>query len=516
LLRVLIVDDEQIERDGLKAMIRKGYPELAIEQARNGSHAIEVTREFMPDLILMDIKMPGLGGLEAVELIHGEFPHIHFMMVTAYEKFEYAREALKLGVKDYLLKPSRASEIIETVGKAIREIEEERKERVTRLTEQDTIRKMLPVIEADVVTQLLFDHVHEVHLSERVKLLGGSATNEAFVMLVFMHACPSPDLFYSAVKKKVSEYGCGWVGARSSQQIPLIVFRQEGLSYRAQAASLVQLLLQQQRRVPGTDCFIGIGNVYASLNDVRYSYQEALISGADPALQARFRFYADKPETIGQAARGYGHEQTEKRLIDHTRLGQWEQVKQVVHECIQVFESGGVPLRQAQQRVLETQWIVSRVLAEMGVGVERPLYSFNIEDYRQLRSETDCLLGKSMKAMAEHQQSLAPDIVQQIKQYIIEHSSEEVSLESIGSRVGMSPFYISKVFKEQVGVNFIDFLTECRIEKAKSLMCDPEASMKEITFEVGYNDPNYFSKVFKKMCGMTPTDYRKTMFGKKR
>ncbi|MGM0973859.1 MAG: helix-turn-helix domain-containing protein [Bacillota bacterium] len=80
--------------------------------------------------------------------------------------------------------------------------------------------------------------------------------------------------------------------------------------------------------------------------------------------------------------------------------------------------------------------------------------------------------------------------------------------------MGLSPIYISKMFKEKLGVNYIDFLTECRIEKAKKLMADSGKSLKEITFEVGYHEPNYFSKVFKKMCGQSPTEFRKALLGK--
>jgi two-component system response regulator YesN len=172
-------------------------------------------------------------------------------------------------------------------------------------------------------------------------------------------------------------------------------------------------------------------------------------------------------------------------------------------------------LLQTQQRVLELLWIASRVLIEMGIATETPLFSFQSQDYRQLRAESGLLLDRMRQSFTEYHDRVEPDTIQQIKQYIIEHSHEDVSLDMIGKRVGLSPFYISKMFKEQLGVNYIDFLTECRIDKAKKLMSDPERSLKEITFEVGYHDPNYFSKVFKKMCDASPTEYRKTLLGKK-
>ncbi|MDP4162476.1 MAG: AraC family transcriptional regulator, partial [Bacillota bacterium] len=179
------------------------------------------------------------------------------------------------------------------------------------------------------------------------------------------------------------------------------------------------------------------------------------------------------------------------------------------------YENEDVNLLQIQQRVLELLWIASRVMSEMGVETDTPLYSFQAQDFRQLRAETSNLLDRMRQSYVEHYERLEADSIHKIKQYIIEHSHEDISLDALGKKVGLSPIYISKIFKEKLGVNYIDFLTECRIGKAKKLMGDPEKSIKEITYEVGYHEPNYFSKVFKKMCGTSPKDYRKTLLGKK-
>lgn len=513
-MKLLIVDDEQVEREGLEAILRNGFPEITIHIAKNGMKAVQMVHEQIPDLILMDIKMPGMNGLEAVEQISSDYPHIKFIMVTAYDMFEFARKALKLGVVDYLLKPSKASEIIETVGRVLIKIEEERSEQDERTLARETLQRMMPIVESDVVTQLLYDHVHEVHLDEMLELLGGDMTREAYVMLIILGKSISLDLFYAELKEKMRQLQSGWVGAMSGHQIPLIVFRENGKSYRSGATSLVQQLLSLQEKVPGTVCFAGIGNPYDSLDQIRLSYQEALISSADTSLAAKHRFYMDLPALIERKS-DYPTRQLEKQLLEYIRLGQWEQVRYSVMEMIQYYENYGASIVEAQQRGMEALWIISRVLLEVGVEMDKPLFSFQAQDYRQLKSEIDLLLNKQFTYFTAHQDRLVPDVVQQIKQYIIMHSQEDISLEMIAKKVDLSPYYISKVFKDQLGINYIDFLTECRIQKAKSLMSDPELSLKEITFEVGYNDPNYFSKVFKKSCGIAPTDYRKAMLSKK-
>ncbi|MWC28858.1 response regulator [Paenibacillus sp. MMS18-CY102] len=509
MLKLLIVDDEPLEREGLQAILHHGIPESHIELARNGAMAVEVARSFEPDIILMDIKMPGMSGLEAVAIIKKAQPAMKFIMVSAYEAFDYARQAMKLGVSDYLLKPSKASEIVAVVRHATEKLLQERALEKQIQQERQTLHRVMPLIECDVVTGLLYDHVHEIHIEEMLAMLGSDNTKEAFVLLVVLGDC-SAEAAYSAIKRRMRELGCGWVGAMTGRQVPIVIFRQLGVSFRAQASSLVQQMLTLQQRAIGTDGFVGIGNPYGSLNDIRHSFREALLATADASLLARHRFYADMDlRQPASSIGGLDRIRVDKETVERIRLGQWEGIRQSVSRLIDGFEHSGASLVACGQAVLEQLWIVYRTAMELGVEADRPLFSFQARQYYQMRSEAQSVLDQLIESFTRHRSKLEPDIIGEIKQYIAEHSQEEISLETIAKRVQLSPHYISKMFKEQLGINYIDFLTECRINKAKALMLNPQLSMKEITFEVGYNDPNYFSKVFKKICGASPSEYRK-------
>ncbi|SFB14309.1 MULTISPECIES: response regulator [unclassified Bacillus (in: firmicutes)] len=510
--KLLIVDDEQIEREGIQVILQRAFPELIIEQAKNGKIAVEMATEFRPDLILMDIKMPGMNGLEAIERISAELPNIKFVMVTAYDTFDYARLALKLGVKDYLLKPSTANEIVATVGRVLKQTEEEQKSLAMNEHQKEALQKALTLVETDVVTQLLFDHVHEVHLDMLVEMLDIRSTNEKFVMIVLLPA--GSENYYSTIKEKVRRTKSGWVGAMYGRQLPIIVFREPDITFRSQAKKLANEILSAANSDLREGWFVGIGNVCDSLEQIRQSYQESLIATMDTSLQDKYRFYEDVP-VLGTLGEGQLDKQREKQYLDKVRLGQWEQARMYVMNVIQRYENEGANLLQTQQRVLELLWIATRVMNEMGVETNTPLYSFQAQDFRQLRAETGHLLDRMKHSYVEHYDRLEADTIHQIKHYIIEHSHEDISLDALSRKVGLSPIYISKIFKEKLGINYIDFLTECRIKKAKQLMGDPEKSIKEITFEVGYHEPNYFSKVFKKMCGTSPKEFRKTLLGTK-
>src|SRR5690606_13986596 len=155
------------------------------------------------------------------------------------------------------------------------------------------------------------------------------------------------------------------------------------------------------------------------------------------------------------------------------------------------------------------------VLAEIAIEAKKPVFSFRAADYRQLRAEAQAALGKLIRSAESYRSRIGPDAAVRMRQYIDAHASEEISLERLAAVLHMSPYHLSRLFKEEMGMNYIDYLTECRIGKAKEQLADPARSLKEIAFDVGYNDPNYFSKVFKKVCGMSPTEYRRSLLSKK-
>lgn len=519
--RIMIVDDEQVERDGLEAILKSQFNQHEFMQAENGRRAIELTNEWLPDLVLMDIKMPGINGLEAIEAIGAAHPWIKFVMITAFDTFDYARKALRLKVKDYILKPSRADVIIDKVNEILNEITNDRDKVAQHQLLEDQLDKLLPMAQTDLVTQLLFDHVHDIHLEEVLGLVGGSPEREALVMTLMMNSKDGLNLdkqalerWYVMVKEQLQQSMYGWIGAMTGRQIPLIVFREENKSLRSQTLVLVRIIINLLQRFPELECFVGIGNAYPSLEHIRLSYQEALLASVDMSLPSKYRFYSDSMNSSEFEQEQHAR-QLEKQVMDDVRFGNWEQVQVRIIGLIEHYEKCGASVMVSQQRALEAMWITYRMLQELGIESERPLYSFQVSHYQQLRTETVSMLEKMMRSAIAMNENVKPDVVHQIKQYIMENSSKDISLEMIADRVSLSPYYISKLFKEQLGLNYIDYLTECRIERAKSLMCDSELSLKEITFEIGYNDPNYFSRVFRRVYGITPTEYRKMLINNK-
>ena len=508
-MKLIIVDDEPTEIEGMQAILQKAFPEIAIYSAKNGMIAIELAIEIKPDIMLMDIMMPGMTGLEAVEIIQEEDPTIKFVMVTAFDMFDYARQAIKLGVKDYLLKPSKASEIVATVGKVLEKCKVDREAEIINQLHHEKLKKTLTLAETDIVTQLLFDHVHEVQIDMLVEMLDFRSSYEMFVIVVLLPE--EAEQFYVDIKEKVRETSNAWVGALYGQQLPIIVSRDPDKSFRLQAITLTTAILSIGKKQGGLDWFIGIGQVYEQLDEIRQSYQEALIATMDKTYKVKSRFYTDV-SSLSVEADNQDTKQQQKEFLDQIRLGDWVSIRTSILNMILQHESDGSSLVYTQQRVLKMLWIANRVMDEIGIETDVTFFSFQAQDYRQLRTETLLLLERMKEIYELRFNLIEADKIYQIKQYIYEHSHKDISLDMLAQKVNLSPIYISKMFKEKLGINYIDFLTECRIEKAKKLLSDPELSLKEIAIVVGYHEPNYFSKVFKKVCGVSPSEYRKTLY----
>lgn len=505
MFKLLLVDDEPIEREGMKAILQHAFQEIEIKEAKNGKMAVEIAAEWKPDVIFMDILMPVMNGLAAIEEISRTDKETGFVMMTAVDTFEYAQQAIKLGVKDYLLKPSKASEIVATANRLFEQMQQKSMEAEEHQQNQGALQKALQIVEADIVTQLLFDQVPEMHIDLLSEMLQTQPTEEKFVMTVVVPA--GLERFYAEIKEKMGNRGV-WTGAYYGNQMALIVFRNPANSFRSEAITLAQEIQSVTGRQEGW--FIGIGTVCNSWEGIRNSYQKSLLSILDVKGQSRYLFYSDELEPLSVDVPAFIKQQ-EKRLADFVRLGEWEAVEALIIDLIRQLEHAGETVLRTQQRALEFLWLTKRAMEEMGVEVEAPFYAIPAKSHRQVISESLELINGLKKAHMSYQSRLEVDKIHRIRQFIKEHSHEEISLDAMAQKVEWSPIYISKMFKEKFGVNYIDFLTECRIDKAKKLLSNPEISLKAIALEVGYHEPNYFSKVFRKMTGLSPTEYRMTL-----
>lgn len=442
--RLLIADDEALEREGLELLIERMHPGMfQIAHADNGRRAIEQAEEFRPHIIMMDINMPGIQGLQAIREIKSRLPDTRFILVTAYDFFAYAKEAVSLGVKEYIVKPAGREQISSILTQLTDELEREKTKRTEELHLRDRVSQLQPLVENELSLLLMVDQVLDADEEKLSDWLDFPLEEGCAVVVAF------PKQIYSLDKKKLYEtfrsfakaYGISCI-VSSLIDLHMVVFIRNDTGDKDWKSSIKSFgnrlcsLGERQFQLPVT---VGIGSIQSGPEGWRKSYFEAVFASDVDRHTGEVRDFEDVVQS------GAGANSSEP-------------------------DSAAEHARGDDQR------------------------SYVISALQRIREQRE-------------QQTI--NVMDRAKQYIGLHFTEELSLEETAEHVHLNPHYFSKVFKQQVGATFIDYLTGLRIDKAKQLIASAdELALKEVCFEVGYKDPNYFSRVFKRVTGLTPTEYR--------
>ena len=405
-IKIAIVDDEALSLKIMEILVRKEFPELQIcSFATNGIEAKKIIETEHPDIVIMDIRMPGLTGLELMKLLK-EKTHIHFIISTAYSNFDYIHSALELKADGYLLKPTRREEAIEVIQKVIDEINAERK-----LEEQN-----------------------------RNAQLALHAVNPALEWKIINSIC-----------------------SRQSDRQQINVWKAIN-NFKETHASIIVFTLTHH------DCVINSKVIIETIRDIM--------------------------KTIGHCMVGADHHNNFVLLAFYPSKLKAESEYSWISEICEILSQ-----HLLRQNNIHMEWIIG----DAGDTFEQYCNSYQ----------------KCMTKITKKEKIIIPDsrdaqgYSRAAKRYIHQHFNENISLDQCADAIGISFYYLSHIFREANGINFVDYLSSVRIEAAKRMCRDKSIPIKEIGTRCGYVNTCYFYKVFKKATGMTVGDYRKTVISEK-
>ncbi|MCR5195836.1 MAG: response regulator [Pseudobutyrivibrio sp.] len=526
--KVMLADDEGIVIDSLKFIIEKEYgSKCEIRTAKTGRQVIELAEEFQPDIAFMDIQMPGINGIDAMREIRRSNNHVVFIVMTAYDKFDYAKEAISLGVLDYLNKPVSREAILTVLKKAMMRIDGERTKRSNDLKVREKLETVVPIIENGLIQDLLFKEYFKEDIDNYKTLLGIDSEYGYMACMVFgrelvgnymtsaVAASIQAQKAYREIHTITEDYIKGIIGAVMSNKIPILIpCDTDTLSYneRNQIVENARALCRKLADRFDMDFRVGFGSV-KPLDRMSESYEEAnsvLISNTSHVA------HVDDMPVACQYEDNYPME-TEKRLFDEITLGNTNESVAIAATFFDWMETNyandndSIRLK-CLEFVLWAEHLAYDKTGRMYEFRSRANYLSELMNYPNLSEVKSWFTDKIKSAafwVSNKQEEQSMSVVNKAKQYIDENYMKELNLDDVSRVVNISSYYFSKVFKEETGENFIDYLTKLRIEAAKKLLKTTNKSMKEISAEVGYSDPNYFSRNFKKYTGKTPTDYAK-------
>lgn len=526
--KLMLADDEGIVIDSLKFIIEKEFGSTCeIRTAKTGRQVIELAEEFQPDIAFMDIQMPGINGIEAMREIRKTNNHIVFIVMTAYDKFDYAKEAISLGVLDYLHKPVSRDAIVKVLKAAMGRIDGERIKRSDDLRVREKLETVVPIIENGLIQDLLFKEYFKEDIDNYKTLLGIDSEYGYMACMVFgrelvgnyMTSAVAVSIqaqkAYREIHTITEDYIKGIMGAVMSNKIPILIpIDKEELPYneRNEIVENARALCRKLSDRFDMDFRIGFGSV-KPLDRMAESYEEAnaiLVSTTSHVA------HVDDMPIAARYEENYPMD-LERRLFGEVELGNVNESVILAQAFFDWMEENysndkdSIVLK-CLEFVLWAEHIAYEKTGRMYEFKSRANYLsvlMGLNSHAEVKRWFVDKINEAAMWVSNKQEDQSMSAVNKAKKYIDDNYMNELTLDDVSRVVNISSYYFSKVFKEETGENFIDYLTKLRIEAAKKLLKTTDKSMKEISAEVGYTDPNYFSRNFKKYTGKTPTDYAK-------
>ncbi len=527
--RILLADDEGIVINSLSMIIEKNFEgQFEIESAKSGRMAIEVAERFRPDVIFMDIQMPGINGIEAMKEIRAILPSVIFVVLTAYDKFDYAKEAIGLGVIDYLNKPYNQKSIVGAINRVIDELDARRERRRKDLQTKERLETVIPIIENGFISSIIFQEPFEEDIENYKSLLSLDIDYGYMVAVMFGEmqegnyltnavgsAVRAQTVYYTKVRDIIRDtFPDAVVGSISSNKIPVFVPRHDVAMDYSERSDLIErsrVAVRQMRSATDIQYRIGIGGIKKLKNCYR-SYEEAM--KALYSSKGSVAHVDDLPIAVSYEE-SYPVD-LENEIFEKLSDGD-------VDGCLLVSDKFfdwmcdkhaddvmSVKLK-SLEFVLRAESAMYRSGGHLYEFGSRKDYLNEIINMSAMDDIKSWFIDK-MKYAASNMTTGSEDhthyLIKQAIEYIESNVENDISLNEISERLNISSYYFSKLFKEETNEGFVEYLTKRRVEKAKEMLKDPSKTIKEVGSECGYSDPNYFSRIFKKATGMTPTEYK--------
>ncbi|MCF7941475.1 MAG: helix-turn-helix domain-containing protein [Spirochaetia bacterium] len=493
---VMIVDDEEPVLESYAHMIEHTALGFTLcSKARTGHEAMARVHECRPDVVFMDIGLPGIDGLETISAMQQQFPEILFVISTAYERFDIAKRAIPLGVVSYLVKPISKRTFLKTLEQ-VQELLDEKQRRITAQVREMHHAADLQAWEVkNFLTLITWKRLEEEQWhahKERFSLLGDHA------MICLLEIGPSgessiEDLYSTCAHQIAFKYQC-----LSTEYLGRLLVFITGAENRERIVHALEYIVQQY--LPdGITCRIGAGGIepydrlYRSCSDAMEQ-----LSGDDRS--------ADLLQLQQQI-------ETVRSVILQSRP--WDVIEQesrTLSELLLFSNSFSLAKKRligVITLLLDDLYRSLQAMIQVAVPFDYIREIDRLQDHRQW----DLWYARTIRFIAERSRQYhmenRPIPLRKALLYIDEHYRSTLDLSHVAQACGISAAYLSRLCTEHLHTTFIDHLTSVRISHARQLLRTGDASVKEIAYQTGYQDPNYFSKIFKKITGVTPTSYQR-------
>ncbi len=533
MLKVFLVEDEFIVREGIKKIIDwagNGYDFCG--EASDGERAFPLIQKLKPDIVITDIKMPFMDGLELSRLIKSKLPATEIIILSGYADFEYAKEAIKIGVAEYLSKPVNGEELLREVGIVAKRIEEKKSEEIIKEKYRLEMEENTKARKRKLFNYLVTGNKSMTELYEKAEKVSVDLTAAYYSIMLFKAMSNKKEQSFEfeefenlmqEISDEISSDNT-IVFDRDQEGIAILTKGDSEIKVKDVQADLVDRIISIMKEKGQLDYFGGIGCIVERISELPRSFDTAGHAFSMRYLGKESRFVnCDEIEKTGirdevevdifnidtkQIDRG--------RFTNFLQQGENSETKFFVDEFIKgVGEKAFDSILFRQYIIMDMYFCVIEFIEKLDLdkSVITPpdVAKLSSGDGDELKRYLENIITTVIDMRNEAAGSKYRDVVTRVKSYIDEHYAEdELSLIEIARFVNFSPNHLSTIFAQETGQTFIKYLTDYRINLAKNLLRCTGHKSSEISLMVGYKDPHYFSFLFKKTQGMTPTQYRES------
>ncbi len=531
MLKVFLVEDEFVVREGIKNNVDwKAHGYEFCGEASDGELAFPMIQKLKPDIVITDIRMPFMDGLVLSRLIKKEMPWVEIIILTGYEEFEYAKESIKIGIAQYLTKPISGDELLREVDALAVRIEEKRKEREIREEYMKEMAENFRQERKDLFQYLVTGSKSVAELLELADKLHIDLSSMWYniVLIQIQSMMHAKDEYSNSLIEIEQEMD------RLDDETRLLIFDRnpEGKALLFRADSREELEQYQRDYLGGLKgilagyehvrYFGGIGEPVNRLRELSASFETASHAFAHRYLVRESRILSSSElEREGYLGREeFDISNVNPKQIDRGKIREFLKLgdrEETIYFVEEFFRDLGANVMRSnifrQYITMDVYFCVVDFLEDLQIS-RNEVEPFDVNSGALLNEESAMqyiitLLNRALELREKTASNRYGDIVDEVMRYIDKnYADEELSLNLLASHVNFSPNHLSMIFAQQTGQTFIKYLTEYRMNKAKELLRCTGKRSSEISQEVGYKDSHYFSYVFKKTQGMTPTQYR--------
>lgn len=517
--KIIIVEDDRIIRRSLcRAPWREHGFEL-VGEAANGEDAIELIEKEQPQVVISDISMPFMNGLEMAKILKTKSPHTKVVFLTGYEDFKYAQEAVKVKAFDYLLKPVKIDVLIEKVKNAATEFNKEMKKEKRfidslPLLEQRFLRKMITkrdgTTSIDVEKELIELGIQIEGSYYSVMLINITASDEEEDNRNKMNVT-------EIVRNYLAGSNRGYLFNGETNEMALLLSGEKDC-YKEKNAFALDLLDQIMKI--DQNATITIGRTYSNLFDVSTSFVESRLAMDMKHIMGTGRVYSIEDTLPNNLDNGNIFKALEDQFKTHINLGYPKKAKETLEQLSQaITENKRIQLSEIKLLALKYSTLLFYQIKKWekeeteDSNIQNKFNTIlGIESLQEMIAILQELIEEWSVFMSEEKNQNHYTLVDKAMQYMDENYHDEaLTQQKVAEKIFVSAPYLSNLFKIEKGLNFGEYLLDLRMKKAMELLQHYDAKVYKVAESVGYSNPQYFSVCFKKYTGYTPGEYRKNI-----